>query len=110
LKRRVIASAFMFVGCCRELLANEEKRVLEKRSRNVYVEDCDDDDQSNGVGKGKLRVFGAFGNLSKCVGSHDGNGGSGSLIGIKFELDFHCCKQQDGPKPAADKSRYEEEQ
>jgi hypothetical protein len=76
----------------------------------VAVEDCNDDNQSNGVGKGELRVLGAFGNLSECVGSHHGDGGSGSLIGIKFELDFHCHEQQDGPKQATDKSRYEEEQ
>ncbi len=83
---------------------------LGKRSQTDAVEDCDDDNQSNGVGKGKLRVLDAFGNPSKCVGSRDGNGGSGSLISIKFKLVFHCCKQQDGPKPLADKSRYEEEQ
>jgi hypothetical protein len=73
------------------------------------VVDWDDDDQSDGVGKGKLRVLGAFRNLSKCIGSRNGNGGSGSLIGIKFELDFHCREQQDGSKLVADKSRYEEE-
>jgi hypothetical protein len=71
---------------------------LGKRYRTVAVEDCDDDNQSNGVGKGKLRVLGASGNQSKCVGSRDGDSGSGSLIGIKFELDFHCRKQQGGPK------------
>ncbi len=80
------------------------------RSQTVAVEDHDDDNQSNGVGKGKLRVLGAFRNPFKCVGSRDGNGGSGSLIGIKFEVDFHRRKQQDGPEAAADKSRYEEEQ
>jgi hypothetical protein len=77
---------------------------LGKRCRTVAVEDCDDEDQSNGVGKGKLRVLGAFRNPSKCVGSHDGDGGSGSLIGIKFKLDFHCREQQGGPKVVADKS------
>jgi hypothetical protein len=71
---------------------------LGKRSQTVAVEDQDDEDQSNGVGKGKLRVLGAFGHLSKSIGSCNGNSGSGSLIGIKFELDFHCCEQQDGPK------------
>ena len=74
------------------------------------VEDCNDDNQSNGVGKGKLRVLSAFGNPSKCIGSRDGNCVSGSLIGIKFELDFHCRKEHGGPKLAADKSRYKEEQ
>jgi hypothetical protein len=76
----------------------------------VAVEDCKDDDQSNVVGKGELRVLSALRNLSECIGSRNGNGGSGSLIDIKFKLDFHCCEQQDGPKLASDKSRYEEEQ
>jgi hypothetical protein len=85
---------------------------LGKGCRTVAVEDCDDydDDQSNGVGKGKLRVLGAYINLSKCVGSRDGDGGSGSLIVINFELDFYCCEEQGGTKAAADKSTYEEEQ
>jgi hypothetical protein len=52
----------------------------------VDVEDCNDDDQSNKVGKGKLRVLCAFGNLSEYVGSRDGDGGSGSLISIKLNL------------------------
>jgi hypothetical protein len=68
----------------------------------VAVEVCDDDDQGNKVGEGKLRVLGAFKNASVCVGSHDCNGGSGSLIGIKFTLDFHCRGEQGGPKAAAD--------
>jgi hypothetical protein len=75
----------------------------------VAVEDCDDDDQSNGVGKGELRVLSAFGNPSKSIGSCNANNGSGSLIGIKFELDFNCRMEQGGPKVATDKSRYEEE-
>jgi hypothetical protein len=83
---------------------------LGKRHRTVAVEDCNDDDQSNGIGNCKLRVLGAFRNPSECLESHDGNGGSGSLIGNKFKLDFHCHKQQGGPEAAADKSRYEEEQ
>ncbi len=52
---------------------------LGKRCRTVAVEDCNDDDQGDGVGKGKLRVLGAFRNASDCVGSRDHNGGSGSL-------------------------------
>jgi hypothetical protein len=66
---------------------------LGKRHRMVAVEDSNDDDRSNGIGKGKLRVLRAFGNLSKCVQSQDGDGGSGSLISIKFKLDF-CCREQ----------------
>jgi hypothetical protein len=61
------------------------------------VEDCDDDDQSDSVGKGKLRVLSAFGNLSESVGSRNGDSGSSGLIDIKFELDFHCREQQNGP-------------
>jgi hypothetical protein len=83
---------------------------LGKRCRMVAVEDHNDDDQSNGVGKGKLRVIGAFRNPSECVGSRDGDGGSGSLIDIKFELDFHCREEQGWLKTVVDKSRFEEEQ
>jgi hypothetical protein len=68
----------------------------------VAVEDWDDDDQGNGVGKGKLRVLGTFRNASKCVGSHNGNGGSGSRIDIKFKLDFDCRGEQGGPEAAVD--------
>ena len=61
-------------------------------SRAGAVENRDDDDQSNCVGKGKLRVLGAFGDSSKSVGSRDCDcsSGSGGLVSIKFELDFHC--------------------
>jgi hypothetical protein len=83
---------------------------LGKRCRTVAVEDCDDEDQSDGVGKSKLRVLDAFGNPPECVGNRNGNNGSGSLISIKFKLDFNCHEQQGGPKLAGDKSRYEEEQ
>ncbi len=71
---------------------------LGRRCRTVAVEDCDDDDKSNGVGKGKLCLQKPV----RGIGSHDGNGGSGSLIGIKFKLDFHCRKEQGGPKAAVD--------
>jgi hypothetical protein len=45
------------------------------------------------VGKGKLRVLSAFGDLAKSAQGRDGNGGFGCLVGIKFELDFHCWGQ-----------------
>ncbi len=93
------------------LLANSGSISLGKRCRAVAVEDCHDDDQGNGVGKGNLRVLGAFRNASECKGSRDCNGCSGSLIAIKFKLDFYCCGEKGGPKAAAaDQSRYEEEQ
>jgi hypothetical protein len=84
------------------LLANEGSISHGKRCRAVAVDDCDDDDQGNGVSKVKLRVLGAFRNASECIGSRDGNYGSGSLIGIKFELDFHCRREQGRPEVAAD--------
>jgi hypothetical protein len=84
------------------LLTNKGSISLGKRCRTVTVEDPDDDDQGDGVGKGKLRVIGAFRNASEFVGSRDHDGGSGSLIGIKFELDFYCRREQGGPKAAAD--------
>jgi hypothetical protein len=84
------------------LLANKVNISLDKRCRTVAVEDWDDDDQGNRVGKGKLRVLGAFRNAFECVGSRNRDGGSGSLIGTKFKLDFHCCGEQGGPKAVVD--------
>ncbi len=90
MKRRLIASGFIFVDCCRELLANEGSIFIGKMSRTGAVEDCKNDDQINGIGKCWLRVLSAFGNVSESVGSRDDDSGSGSLINIKFELDFYC--------------------
>jgi hypothetical protein len=36
------------------------------------------------------------------LGSCGCDGRSGSLIGIKFELDFYCRREQGGPNAAAD--------
>jgi hypothetical protein len=46
------------------------------------VKDCNDDNEGNRIGKGKLRALGAFGDLSKSIGSHDGNGGFGRLFRV----------------------------
>jgi hypothetical protein len=54
------------------------------------IEDCDDDNWGNCIGKGKLRVLNAFGDSAKSVRGRDGSGGFGCLVGIKFELFFHC--------------------
>ena len=60
-------------------------------SRAGAVENRDDDDQSDCVGKDKLRVLGAFSDSSnKSLGSRNCDCSSDSLVGIKFELDFHC--------------------
>ncbi len=59
-------------------------------SRAVAVENRDDDDQSDCIGKGELRILGAFRDSSESVGSCNPDCSSGGLVGIKFELDFHC--------------------
>ena len=66
-------------------------------SRAGAVENRDDDDQSDSVGEGELRVLGAFGDSSESVGSRDCDCSSGGLVGIKFELDFHCRERYAGP-------------
>ena len=66
-------------------------------SRAVAVQDRDDDDQSDSVGEGELRVLGAFGDSSESVRSRDCDCSSGGLVGIKFKLDFHCREQYAGP-------------
>ena len=55
------------------------------------VKDCNDGNEGNPIGKDKLRVFSPFGDLSKSVGSRDGNSGFGRLLRVQFELDFHFC-------------------
>jgi hypothetical protein len=91
---------FLVGNCCRELLTNKGSIFLGKKSWVGAVKGCNDDDQSNSVGKGKLRVLGAFGDSSESVGSYNCDCGSGSLVSIKFKLDFHCHKQQIGPESA----------
>jgi hypothetical protein len=54
------------------------------------IENCDDDDQSKCVESIKLGELGDCRDTTASVCGHDGNGGSSSLFGIKFELDFHC--------------------
>jgi hypothetical protein len=84
------------------LLANKKSISLGKRCRTVAVEDRVNEDQGKGVGKGKLRVLSAFRNASECIGSRDCIGASGSLIDVKFELDFHCHGEQGRPKATVD--------
>jgi len=105
-----MASGVIVVGFCprtrrvRIVLANWRKRKrnllgssLLGYSRVGAVENRDDDVQSDCVGEGELRVLGAFGDSSESVGSRNCDCSSGGLVGIKFELDFHCREQEDGP-------------
>ena len=64
------------------------------------VENRNDDYPSGCVGEGELRVLGAFGDSSESVGSRDCNCSSGGLVGIKFELDFHCRERYEEPGSA----------
>ncbi len=54
------------------------------------IKDHDDDDQSNGIGSGELWRFAVFRDTAERVSGGDGDGSSGSLVGTKLELDFHC--------------------
>ncbi len=54
------------------------------------VKDHNAGDQCNDIGKGELRVLGAFGDSAKSIGSRNCDCSSGGFVGIKFELDFHC--------------------
>ncbi len=68
------------------------------RRRVGAVRDCNNGNEGNHIGKGKLRVRGAFGDSSKYVGSQDGNGGFGRLFCVQFELDFYFCVSKKGQK------------
>jgi hypothetical protein len=50
------------------------------------VKNWDDDNEGNCIGKGKLRILGAFGDLPESIGigSHNGNGGFGRLFRVQF--------------------------
>ncbi len=72
--------------------------LLGFRCRTGAVKDCNDDNESKCIGKGKLRALGAFGDLCKSVGSCNGNGGFGRLFHVQFELDFHFCASKKGQK------------
>ena len=69
-----------------------EKKLLRSRFLGYLraVENHDEDDQSDCIGEGELRVLGAFGDKSESVGSRDCDCSSSSFVCIKFELDLHC--------------------
>ncbi len=72
--------------------------LLGFRSWTGAVKDCNDDNEDNCVGKGELRVLGAFRDSSKYVGSRNANGGFGRLFRVQFELDFHLHTSKKGQK------------
>ena len=83
-----------------KLTENLLKSSFLSYSRAGAVENRNDDDQSDSDGEGKLRVLGAFGDSSESVGSRDCDCSSGGLVGIKFELDFHCRERLEEPGSA----------
>ena len=62
------------------------------------VKDCNDGNEGNLVDRDKLRVLGAFRDLSKSIGSRNGNNGFGRLFRVQFELDFQLCTSKKGKK------------
>ena len=54
------------------------------------VDDCDDDDEGEGIDNRELVGFGAFGDMAEPVRRSDGHSGLGGFFGVKLELDFHC--------------------
>ncbi len=50
------------------------------RFRARAIKDCNDGNEGNCIGEGNLKVFSAFRDLSKSVGSRNGNGGFGHLF------------------------------
>jgi hypothetical protein len=70
---------------------------LGKRCRTVAVEDWDDDYQGNGVGKCKLRVLGAFRNLSKCIGSRKATVALAALSVSSLNLISIAMRSKEGP-------------
>jgi len=89
-----VRGLFEEVGDCvrRHVAMRLEKKFLRSRFLGYRwaVENRNDDDQSNCVGEGKLRVLGAFGSKTDSVGSRDRDCSSRSFVCIKFELDLHC--------------------
>jgi hypothetical protein len=62
------------------------------------VKDCNHSNEGNCIGKGKLRVLGAFGDSSESVGSPDDNSGFDHLFHVQFKLDFHFHASKKGWK------------
>jgi hypothetical protein len=62
--------------------------LLGFRHQMGAVKDCNDEDEGDCIGEGKLMLLGAFGDLSESVGSCNGNGGFGCRICVQFKLDF----------------------
>ncbi len=68
------------------------------RCRSGAAKYCNYGNEGNCVGEGELRVLGDFGDMSKSVGSHYGNGGFGRLFRVQFKLDFHFHMSKKGQK------------
>jgi hypothetical protein len=79
-------------------LFEEDLGLLGFRCQTGVVKDCNDDGEGHCIGKGKLRVLGALGDLSKSLGSRNGNGGFGCLFRVQFEHDFHFHVNKWGQK------------
>ena len=72
------------------------------------VDDCDNDNEGEGVGRSKLVGFGAFRDTTEPVCSCGGHGGLHGFFSVKLELDFHCRAAMGGTED--NNNKYEEEQ
>jgi hypothetical protein len=70
--------------------------LLGFRRQTGSVKVCNDDDEVNCLGKGGMRVPGAFGDSFKSIESHNGNSGFGHLFRVQFKLDFHFRASKKG--------------
>ena len=77
------------------------------RDRAGSVDDCNDQDEGEGLGNSKLVGFGAFEDMAEPVRSCDGHGGLCGFFYVKLELDFHCWAAMGGTEE--DNTKYEEE-
>ena len=60
------------------------------RGRAGAIEDCDDNNQRECVGSGKLGELGGFGDSGESVSAGDCHGGFCGFFSVKLKLDFHC--------------------
>jgi hypothetical protein len=62
------------------------------------IKDCNDGNEGNRVGEGKLRVIGALGDSSESIASRNCISGFGRLFCVQFKLDFHFRASGKGQK------------
>ena len=72
------------------------------------VDDCNNDDEGEGVDSSELVGFGAFGDTAEPVHSSNGHSSLHGFFSVKFKLDFHCRAAMGVTEN--NNTKYEEEQ